>query len=83
MIIGIKASATLEELEIPYNVKPIDIGTGIQKRPKYVAINPNGRIPAIVDHSANGLTIFESGAIMLYLPEKAGKINSSYRAAVS
>jgi GST-like protein len=71
---GWKASATLEELEIPYNVKPIDISTGIQKESEYVAINPNGRIPAIVDHDADGLTIFESGAIMIYLAEKAGKL---------
>ncbi len=71
---GWKVSATLEELELPYTVKPIDITTGVQKDPEYVAINPNGRIPAIVDHDENGLTIFESGAIMLYLAEKAGKL---------
>lgn len=71
---GWKVSATLEELGLPYNVKPIDISTGIQKAPDYVAINPNGRIPAIVDHEADDLTIFESGAIMLYLAEKAGKL---------
>ncbi|GAB3532018.1 glutathione S-transferase family protein [Photobacterium alginatilyticum] len=71
---GWKVSATLEELELPYSVKPIDISTGIQKESEYVAINPNGRIPAIVDHDANGLTIFESGAIMLYLAEKTGKL---------
>lgn len=71
---GWKVSATLEELGLPYNVKPIDITTGIQKEAEFVGINPNGRIPAIVDHDADGLTIFESGAIMLYLAEKAGKL---------
>ena len=71
---GWKASATLEELEIPYNLKPIDITTGIQKDPSYTAINPNGRIPAIVDHDEDGFAIFESGAIMIYLAEKAGRL---------
>ena len=71
---GWKASATLEELEIPYNLKPIDIGSGIQKGPEFTAVNPNGRIPAIVDHSEDGLAVFESGAIMIYLAEKAGKL---------
>ncbi len=71
---GWKASATLEELALPYNLKPIDITTGIQKSPSYIAINPNGRIPAIVDHSADSFAIFESGAIMIYLAEKAGRL---------
>lgn len=71
---GWKVSATLEELKLPYRIKPIDITTGIQKESEYVEINPNGRIPAIVDHEANGLTMFESGAIMLYLAEKAGQL---------
>lgn len=74
---GWKVSATLEELGLPYNVNPIDITTGIQKSPEYEAINPNGRIPAIVDHDEGGLTIFESGAIMLYLAEKTGKLMPS------
>ena len=71
---GWKASVTLEELQIPYNVHPIDISTGIQKSPEYVAINPNGRIPAIIDRDNDDFAIFESGAIMLYLAEKAGKL---------
>ena len=71
---GWKVSATLEELGLPYTVKPIDITTGVQKESEFVSINPNGRIPAIVDHEENGLTIFESGAIMIYLAEKAGKL---------
>lgn len=71
---GWKASATLEELKLPYNLKPIDINAGIQRSPEYLAINPNGRIPAIIDHSANGLSVFESGAIMIYLAEKTGEL---------
>lgn len=71
---GWKASATLEELSLPYNVKPIDINAGTQKAPSYTAINPNGRIPAIVDHSEGGFSVFESGAIMIYLAEKTGKL---------
>lgn len=71
---GWKASATLEELGLPYNLKPIDITTGIQKAAEFTAINPNGRIPAIVDHDENDLAIFESGAIMVYLAEKTGKL---------
>lgn len=67
-------SATLEELELDYRVKPIDISTGIQKQPEFVAINPNGRIPAIVDHSNDGFAVFESGAIMMYLAENTGKL---------
>ncbi len=71
---GYKASCTLEELELPYEVHPIDIGTGIQKSPDYLKINPNGRIPAIVDRDEGDFAVFESGAIMIYLAEKAGKL---------
>lgn len=71
---GWKASATLEELGLAYDVKPIDITTGIQKEADYTAINPNGRIPTIIDRDENDLVIFESGAIMIYLAEKAGKL---------
>ena len=71
---GWKASATLEELALPYHLKPININTGIQKDPSYTAINPNGRIPAIVDHSEGSFPIFESGAIMIYLAEKTGRL---------
>ncbi len=71
---GWKVSAMLEELGLPYNIKPIDISSGIQKEAEFVSLNPNGRIPALVDHDADGLTIFESGAIMLYLAEKTGKL---------
>jgi GST-like protein len=71
---GWKASITLEELEIPYEVHAIDLGSGDQKKPDYLKINPNGRIPAIVDHDEGGLRVFESGAIMIHLAEKAGRL---------
>ncbi len=71
---GYKVSVTLEELGLPYTVKPIDINKGEQKQPAFLAINPNGRIPAIVDRDEGDFPIFESGAIMLYLAEKAGKL---------
>jgi len=69
---GWKASITLEELGLPYKVHAIDLGKGVQKEPWYLRINPNGRIPAIVDHEAGDFPVFESGAIMLYLCEKEG-----------
>jgi GST-like protein len=71
---GWKASCTLEELQIPYQVHPIDIMKGEQKTPEYVAFSPNGRIPAIVDREAGNFAVFESGAIMIYLAEKAGRL---------
>ena len=71
---GWKASCTLEELGFDYRVHPIDIGTGAQKEPEYLAINPNGRIPAIIDRDNDDFAVFESGAIMLYLADKAGKL---------
>jgi len=71
---GYKVSITLEELGLPYTVHAIDLATGEQKRPWFTAINPNGRIPAIVDRSNGDFPVFESGAIMLYLAEQAGKL---------
>ena len=71
---GWKASITLEELEIPYEVHSIDLMSGDQKKTEYLAINPNGRIPAIVDRNANNFAVFESGAIMIYLAERAGRL---------
>jgi len=71
---GWKASVTLEELAIPYEVHPVNILAGEQKRPEYLAINPNGRIPTIVDRDEGSFPVFESGAIMLYLAEKAGRL---------
>jgi glutathione S-transferase len=71
---GWKASITLEELEIPYRVHAVDLGKGVQKEPWFLEINPNGRIPAIVDRGEDDLAIFESGAIMVHLAEKAGRL---------
>jgi glutathione S-transferase len=70
---GWKVSVALEEMGIAYTVKAIDLMKGEQKSPEFLAINPNGRIPAIVDHDADDLAIFESGAILVYLAEKSGK----------
>lgn len=71
---GWKASVTLEELGIPYEVHAIDLSKGEQKEPWFLAVNPNGRIPAIIDRDAGGLAVFESGALMIYLAEKAGRL---------
>lgn len=71
---GWKASITLEELGLPYKVRRIDFDKREQKEPWYLQINPNGRIPAIVDHDNGGFAVFESGALMIYLAEKAGKL---------
>ena len=71
---GHKASVTLEELGLPYAVHPIDLSAGEQKQDWFLNINPNGRIPAIVDRSADGFAVFESGAIMVYLAEKTGQL---------
>lgn len=68
---GYKVSVALEELALPYEVYSINLSTGEQKQPWFLAINPNGRIPAIDD---DGQKIFESGAILLYLAEKTGRL---------
>jgi len=77
---GHKASCTLEELGLPYEVHTIDLSSGEQRSEAYLAINPNGRIPAIVDQEADNLAVFESGAIMIYLAEKAGRLLPTDRA---
>ena len=71
---GHKASVTLEELGLPYSVHPVDLGAGEPKQDWFLQINPNGRIPAIVDRSADSFAVFESGAIMIYLAEKTGQL---------
>ena len=71
---GWKASITLEELDLPYEVHPIDLSSGDQKRKLFIDINPNGRIPAIVDRDNDDFAVFESGAIMIYLAEKTGRL---------
>ncbi|MEP7127116.1 MAG: glutathione S-transferase N-terminal domain-containing protein [Byssovorax sp.] len=70
---GRKASVMLEELGLPYTLHAVDIGKGEQHTPDFVARNPNGRIPVIVD-SDGPTTVFESGAILIYLAEKTGKL---------
>ncbi len=74
---GRKPTILLEELELPYKVIPINIGRGDQFQPAFLAISPNNRIPAMVDHApADGgapISVFESGAILLYLADKTGR----------
>jgi GST-like protein len=75
---GHKVTMLLEETGLPYRVIPVNIGKGEQFTPEFLAIAPNNRIPAIVDHDpAEGgapISLFESGAILLYLAEKTGKL---------
>jgi glutathione S-transferase len=71
---GWKVSIALEELGLPYEVCPIRLQDGEQKEPWYLRLNPNGRIPTIVDHDEGDFAVFESGAILIYLAEKAGRL---------
>ena len=71
---GWKASIALEELGLPYTVHPIKLGEGEQKKPEYLKLNPNGRIPTIVDRDEGDFVVFESGAILIYLAEKTGQL---------
>src|SRR5438309_9801534 len=71
---GWKASVALEELGLPYEVHVVNLLAGDQKQPEYVKLNPNGRIPTIVDRDEGDFAVFESGAIMIYLAEKAGRL---------
>ena len=71
---GYKVSITLEELGLPYTVHVLNLSEGEQKRPEFLEINPNGRIPAIVDRGNGDFPVFESGAIMLYLAERAARL---------
>jgi GSH-dependent disulfide-bond oxidoreductase len=70
---GRKISIALEELGLPYKVHPIDINNNKQFTPEFLAVSPNNKIPAIVDHD-NGLPLMESGAILIYLGDKTGKL---------
>ncbi|WP_013325008.1 glutathione S-transferase N-terminal domain-containing protein [Gloeothece verrucosa] len=73
---GQKISIMLEETELPYQAIPVNIGAGDQFKPEFLAINPNNKIPAIVDPNGpdgEPITLFESGAILLYLAEKTGQ----------
>lgn len=71
---GYKTSVTLEELEIPYNVHVVNLMSGDQRKPEFLKLNPNGRIPVIVDTDNDNLAIMESGAQLIYLAEKAGRL---------
>jgi len=74
---GKKASIMLEEIGMPYEVHPINIGQGDQFKSEYLAINPNNKIPSIIDPDGPGgkpFTLFESGAILMYLAEKSGEL---------
>ena len=77
---GYKVTIMLEEIGLPYNTIPINIGAGDQFKPEFLKISPNNKIPAIVDHDGpdgKPLSIFESGAILMYLAEKSGKLMPS------
>ncbi len=74
---GLKPLIALEELGLPYRIEWIDISKGAQMAPSYLAINPNNKVPAIVDTDGPGgkpITVFESGAVLLYLADKTGKL---------
>ena len=73
---GRKIAIALEELGIPYTAHGINLGKGEQKSPDYLKVNPNGKVPAIIDHDT-GIRMMESGAILLYLAQKAGKLMPS------
>jgi len=72
---GWKVSILLEELGLPYKMHPVNIGKGDQFNPEFLKISPNNRMPAIIDHDVDGdpVSLFESGAILLYLAEKTGR----------
>jgi GSH-dependent disulfide-bond oxidoreductase len=74
---GHKVTLLLEELGLKYVLCPVDIGSGAQFAPEFLAISPNNRMPAIIDHAPSdggaALSVFESGAILLYLAEKSGR----------
>jgi glutathione S-transferase/GST-like protein len=71
---GHKISIALEELSLPYRLRALDLAAGEQRQDWFLAINPNGRIPAILDHDEGGFAVFESGAILVYLAEKTGRL---------
>lgn len=77
---GWKVTIALEEMGLPYTLKPVNIGKGEQFAPEFLAISPNNRMPALVDHAGPDhapLSIFESGAILQYLARKTGKFYGS------
>jgi len=74
---GHKVSIALEELALPYAVHALELGRLEQRRPEFLRISPNGRIPAIVDRDEDDFAVFESGAILVYLAEKTGRLMPS------
>ena len=70
---GHKVSIMLEELGVPYEFRDVGLGEGGQHDPEYTTLNPNGKIPTIIDHDNDGFVVFESGAILIYLAEKYGQ----------
>ena len=78
---GWKVSVTLEELDLSYRTHLIDLSSNEQSTPKFLKMNPNGRIPVIIDRDENDLTVFESGAILIYLAEKSGRLLPSEKKA--
>src|SRR6267143_4259457 len=77
---GHKVTIFLEETATPYKIVPVDIRAGDQFKPEFLKISPNNRMPAIVDHEGPGgkpISIFESGAILIYLAEKTNKLMPS------
>jgi GSH-dependent disulfide-bond oxidoreductase len=70
---GWKISIALEEMALPYTLRPLALSKLEQKEEWFLKINPNGRIPAIIDHDNGDFTVFESGAILIYLAEKTGR----------
>ncbi|SFL85129.1 glutathione S-transferase family protein [Marinobacter zhejiangensis] len=70
---GHKITVMLEELGVDYNLIPVNLSAAEQKTPEFLALNPNGRIPVIVDRDNDDFVVFESGAIMIYLAEKYGR----------
>lgn len=74
---GFKVSIALEELGLPYEVHALSFAKKEQKAPEFLRINPNGRIPAIVDRDNDNFAVFESGAILIYLAEKTGRLMPS------
>ncbi|MEC8774901.1 MAG: glutathione S-transferase N-terminal domain-containing protein [Pseudomonadota bacterium] len=71
---GYKVSIALEELELDYELHSIDLAADEQKTPAFLQINPNGRIPAIVDRDEDDFVVFESGAVLIYLADKTGQL---------
>ena len=81
---GFKALIGIEEFGLPYRIHWIDITKGVQMTPEYLAINPNNKIPALIDSEGpdgKPITVFESGAVLVYLAEKTGKLLAKSGAA--